>query len=238
MRLGRHVGIDSNTQSDRHFAGAAGRNPFEHRHLFGSLDIDASDPRLDCGLEFLLRLAHAAEYDQTRIEAGPQRPTKFASRYDVGSGTDLLEQVQDGKVRVCLDGVVDFVRDIPERRTQRLESFPNRSRVIDIRGSADVGCDGIERDSAQAQHTVPVTFEAGVGKQRNRIDRRVMSAPGNQYAQYALAKTTSAVARSPVQIQVDGGVADRNSGSGMTRMVALVTSLISASTAGSPHQPA
>src|SRR6185437_3637183 len=75
------------------------------------------------------------------------------------------------------------------------------------------------------------------------LERNILTGQGavlyhEPRGQYAFAHTASVVAARPHLRQCSGAVAERNSGSGNTRMVALVSSLTAASHAASPHQPA
>src|SRR5690242_12910082 len=109
------------------------------------------------------------------------------------------------------------VRHWRERFVQQLVAVADRGRAVDVGGRT--GCFGkdVERHTLAAQHAADA---------------------GESGGQYAFAHTASLTAEPPQRRQRVGASADRNSSSGSTRIVALVSSLIFASHSELPHQPA
>ncbi len=222
MGLGGHVGIDPDAdRDDRTLQLGENRQPFELRER---LDIDVSHPGRDRGLELLVGLPHAAEHDPVGREAGGEGPQELAPRDDVGAGTEPGEEPEHGEVAVGLDGVADAMGQVAECGIESPVSLPDRGRIVDeSRACRPLPAIPVSGTPAHAQGTFGIAGQPRVGEQRR---------------QYARAHIASTVAGRPVQMHVVGASADRNSGSGRQRIVALVCSLISASTAGSPQNPA
>ena len=109
---------------------------------------------------------------------------------------------------------------------QRVELAPDHVGVVDVGGSAHAVRDRRERHARELQ-TVAGPLEAGVREERRR----------RLAGQYALAHTASDTVGWPHHMHVAGTSGERNSGSGSTRMVALVFSLISASHSPRPQNP-
>src|SRR5829696_82164 len=114
---------------------------------------------------------------------------------------------------------MNAMRDRREHFVEALVPVPNRSRAVDVNRRADVARDSLEGD-ALAMHDRVYTRKSG--------------------RQYALAHTASTMDEPPFPHfrHVEGVSADRNSSSGSTRIVALVSSLISDSQSTPPHHPA
>ena len=108
------------------------------------------------------------------------------------------------------------VRQAGQRRRQPPIALANNRRAVHERRRARLTRDAFGRHILAVERTLTVRERAG---------------------QYAFANTTSYFAGSPVTIHFVGAGVERNSASGMQRIVAFVSSLTRASTAGSPFQP-
>ena len=169
-------------------------------------------------------------------ETGRERPGHFALGNDVGPGAKVAKHPQHAEIAVRLHRKADAVRHRRERLVQLPELPPDDIGVVDVGRRAEL-----------ARHLAPATRRQRAACPRAApAPRPRAGAPGparsqrlaRRHRQYALAHTTSATAGRPVHMHFVGASEERNSASGMTRIVAFVCSLISASTAGSPHQPA
>src|SRR5689334_19029737 len=112
---------------------------------------------------------------------------------------------------------MNSVRDRSERLVEQLIAIPNGRRAIDVAWRARGVGNDVEGNTLAPQRT---------------------GDPDETGAQYALAHTASVVAGFPHRRHRFGSSAERNSSSGITRIVAFVSSLMRASHCASPHQPA
>src|SRR6185312_3617694 len=104
-----------------------------------------------------------------------------------------------------------------ERSSEPLVPIPNCGRAVDVRRRPYLEGDSLQRNALAMHHAVDARESA---------------------RQYDLAHTASAVEGRPHLRHLVGASAERNSSSGRTRIVALVSSLMADSHASSPHHPA
>src|SRR5690348_3453050 len=128
-----------------------------------------------------------------------------------------MEEREHGQVRVRLHAIVQAVRHRRERAVEPRVRVANGAGAVHEHRRPRFARDGLERDALARQYPVGGRESGG---------------------QYALAHTASLVEGRPHLRHVRGASGDRNSSSGSTRIVAFVSSLIAASHAPSPHQPA
>src|SRR5947207_9939342 len=214
-------GVDGNlwVHTNRHGCAhaPARRDLVEEMQLHLRFDIDEQDPRVQRFGELALRLPYSAEDNLLAAEPRLSRAKEFAAGNDVRAGTERTDQSQNGTVRVCLERIVNSVRYRSDRLAEQFVPVANRRATIDIARRARGLGDGVERHAL-------TTEDAGAAREAR--------------AQYALAHTASEAADFPQRRQRAGASAERNSSSGRTRIVALVSSLIVASHAASPNPPA
>ena len=221
MRLGGDVGVDADP--DRHPRALGLREHGEPTQLRHRLDIDVAHARGDGGLQLVIGLPDPAEDDPLGGEPGGERAQQLAARDDIGPRPAVREQPQHREIAVRLHGVADPVRQRAEGRVETGEALADHRGVVHVRGRPHGLGHDAERHLPHQEVARRTHREPGVGEERR---------------QYARAHTATTVAGFPVQMQVVGRSAERNSSIGRQRMVAFVCALISASTAGSPQNPA
>ena len=216
MRIGDiHLGI--HTQTDRRDHAERSGDRRQQRHLRRRLDIDQLDPGTERLAQLMRLLPHPAEDDLRRRKAGRERLGHFTAGDHVAPAPRFADHRQDPATGIGLERVVQLVRDPLERRAEPSDPLADHRRRIHI-----------------GRRTGPL----GDRSERHRVDDQRPRTLRESPHQYALAQITSYLAGSPVTRQVVGASAERNSGSGITRIVALVSSFTLASIAGSPFHPA
>ena len=218
-RVDGDLGIHA--QRDRRDHAALAGDPVEQRAPRASdSTLISSTPASSASRSSRSRLADAAE-DDVRRRLNPARSARNSSPPETMStpAPSSRSSAQHGRVRVRLERVVHAVR----HRRQRLDRAARSGRGSSPRCRRTPACRprAAMRSSGHALAA--------------RARRRARANPGGQYA---FAHSASAVAGRPHLRHVVGASAERNSSSGSTRIVAFVSSLICASHAASPHQPA
>ena len=97
-----------------------------------ALDVETEDALVECILDFLPRLADSGEGAFLRIAAGREHAEKLAPRDDVEARAFTRKQIEDGAVRVRLNGVADQVVDPSEGRVEPAIVIENGARAVDV----------------------------------------------------------------------------------------------------------
>ena len=111
---------------------------FELRRRF---DVELENVALQAEINFILCFPHAGKDGFLRISANTQHAQQFSPGYDVESGTQSAEEVQDRKVRIGLYGVANQVGDGAKSGIEHLKVALERGLAIQIKGSADLARD-------------------------------------------------------------------------------------------------
>ena len=135
---------------------------------------------------------------------------QFAAAHNICAGAGFAQHAEQRAIRVGLETVMHTVPDAGERTGQLLIPVAQRSGAIDKRRRPGLPRDCLRGDQLAVQRAV---------------------APREGGRQYALDHTTSYFAGCPVTMHVLGAFGERNSASGITRIVAFVASFTCASTA-------
>src|SRR4051812_47492216 len=142
---------------------------------------------------------------------------QLATRHDVDTRAKGAHDVEHGAAGVCLEGVMQAMRNAIQRLVEPLIPIADGRGAIHVRRRA--------RGSRNA-------------RKRNALAMQLAADAGKAGLQYAFAQTASATEGRPHLRQLRGGSADWNSSSGSTRIVALVSSLIVCSHSSDPQKPA
>ena len=92
------------------------------------------------------RLADAGEDDAGWIEPGSKRDFDLPDGVCVGPAAKLAQQPRNGQRRVGLERIVESVRHAAQCRVQLAVGGADRRCIVDVRGRADGGGDGVERE--------------------------------------------------------------------------------------------
>src|SRR5260221_5363479 len=224
--------------SERHGRGNAhfACDRIEQLELVFRFDVDQEHADVQRFLELASRLAHTAEHDVLPLESDRLGSIELAAGDNVSAGAKSTQNSQYGEIRIRFDAVVKPMRNAFQSRRQSLVLRSNCRCAVNVSRRADIICDLFEGDSVGDERRAL----SEKTRFRWRVDCRLCSSRSGfrGQLQYAFAQSASAVAGRPHLRQRSGASADRNSSSGSTRIVAFVSSLISASHCALPQNPA
>lgn len=143
MGMGIDVGVDAEGHGgyDAHLGGE-GVDDFQFGQTF---HIEAADAGLERGANLLVRFTYAGKDDAVGREAAGHGLLYLATTDTVGTEAGLREALEDARIGIGLDGIVDVeVRVGGKGRLQTIDGAPEQRHVVVVAGRGGL-CESLYR---------------------------------------------------------------------------------------------